>query len=350
MGDSNQQDSQIPPRSSVLLTKGGVVIIKLTSQEAPAILGSISQYLEHIHSGLYIANRSRQIIYWNRAAEQISGYSWKDITNTDSHSCLDTLAHISAACGQLCFHDCPLEQTLKDGQVREAHVYLHHKQGHLIEVFVRIFPIRSETGVIIAAGESFSLASQFWDPVCSQSEFSKLIAKSQTDTLTGLKNRCFGESFLSSKLQEARESNLPFALLFFDIDNFKFVNDQYGHDTGDLVLKTISSTLLGQLRPSDTFIRWGGDEFIIVFGGQLAKSELKVIANRLCCQTAELKIPNTSPPLSLSISLGVTQSRTGDSVVNLVKRADQNMYISKRNGGNQVTIHFPTKHSVSRTS
>ncbi len=217
-------------------------------------------------------------------------------------------------------------------------------------MFIRIFPIRNEAGDIIAAGESFSLASQFLDPICNQSEFSKLIAKSQTDTLTGLKNRCFGESFLTSKLQKARESKIPFALLFFDIDNFKFVNDQYGHDTGDLVLKTISSALLGQLRPSDTFIRWGGDEFIIVLGGQLSKDVLKTIANHLCCQTAELQIPipDTSPPFSLTISLGATWSHPGDSVISLVKRADQSMYISKRNGGNQATLRLSTKRSDNR--
>lgn len=300
----------------------------------------LSQYLDHIHSGLYVINSDCRIIYWNPSAEQITGYSRQDMT--DSRCCIHTLAHMDATGQQLCYCHCPLRQTLADGQVRSSTCYLHHKQGHLVEVSVHCFPIHDASGRMAGAGQSFIPMLYSLDPVGCQSLWNELVFYSYQDSLTGLKNRRFAESFLTSRLRKAKQDQLAFALLFFDIDRFKLINDQYGHDTGDLVLKDISQAISESLHPYDIVIRWGGDEFIIVPSEQITVKRLKTFARRLCAQVARLQIPATVPPFSLTISMGGTLSRPDDSVKTLIQRADRNMYVSKRNGGNMVTVSVPS--------
>lgn len=313
----------------------------LASQEKRVVSNSIVRYLDYIHSGLYIIDSKHQTVYWNNAAEQITGYSCEDMTSAGDFCCSSTLAHSDADGNLLCYNHCPLKRTLIDGQVRDSQVYLHHKQGHLVEVAVRCFPTRDPGGKLIGAGLSFVPVSNPINLAFCQSFLYELAIQSYYDSLTGLKNRRFAESLFIDRLQKAKQDNLPFGLLFFDIDAFKSINDQYGHDIGDLALKNVSHAISESLRPGDTVIRWGGDEFIVVLSGTLTVKNLRTIANRLCSRVASLKMFDLTPPLTLTISMGGTLSRMDDSVKTLVRRADQNMYISKRNGGNMATISLP---------
>lgn len=301
---------------------------------------TMEQCLEHLHSGIYILNNQRQIVYWNQAAEQITGFTSHEMLKTSERSCMDTLNHLNSDGEPLCYQHCPFEQTLCDAKIREDTLYLHRKHGGLVEVQVRIYPLFDDNTNIIGAVQSFIPAPPRISTSYKHSKLCELIAKSQTDSLTELKNRRFGEAFINRKLMQAQSTNYPFAIIFFDIDRFKHVNDHYGHDSGDLVLKTISRSVAAQLRPSDTFIRWGGDEFIIVLGNPFNIMSLESIAQRLVASVAGLELTELEPPLQLAISLGGTLSRTDDTVDTLIKRADENMYVSKRKGGNQATISY----------
>lgn len=158
------------------------------------------------------------------------------------------------------------------------------------------------------------------------------------DELTRLYNRKYLDFQLKSLKKEALEFDFTFGLLFFDIDKFKDVNDTYGHNIGDEVLKLVSSTIDNNIRNNDILGRWGGEEFIAIIRIENDK-ELKMIANKLRIKVkrATLEV-DSETNISVSISIGGTLYKSGETIENLISRADNNMYNSKRTGRNKVTI------------
>ena len=124
---------------------------------------------------------------------------------------------------------------------------------------VRISPLSDETGKVIGAVELFTDISNHRANELRVKELEQLAL---VDKLTQLANRRYIESQLEKNLAEFRRTQLPFAVYFFDIDHFKQINDTYGHDAGDEVLKFLSKTLIDNARAFDIYGRWGGEEFI----------------------------------------------------------------------------------------
>jgi diguanylate cyclase (GGDEF)-like protein len=157
------------------------------------------------------------------------------------------------------------------------------------------------------------------------------------DPLTGVGNRRYTEMDVVSRLEGMNRYGWPFGVAFVDIDHFKQVNDTYGHDTGDDVLKMISRTLLNSLRPFDFLGRWGGEEFVVSIT-YVSGDELSTVANRIrsLAEHSILSVPGSQ--LQVTVSIGVTPARPEDTPEALVKRADELMYRSKEAGRNRVTI------------
>jgi len=123
----------------------------------------------------------------------------------------------------------------------------------------------------------------------------------------------------------------------FDIDHFKKVNDTYGHNVGDEILKLIAQTLKVNIRGEDKIGRWGGEEFIAILKVDNI-FELEVIANKLCLLVANsFYTLDEKEKLSVTISIGGSMYKEGDDLNSLVSRADSNMYVSKELGRNRVT-------------
>lgn len=132
--------------------------------------------------------------------------------------------------------------------------------------------------------------------------------------------------------------DLPFGILFLDIDHFRDFNNNYGHALGDKVLKTISETLLSSIRKTDFIGRWGGEEFIGIFP-MVPEKELGIIAEkiRFLIENSILR-EEDGKEFYITVSVGGTLAKKGDSLESLINRADKQMYLSKNNGRNQVTI------------
>lgn len=157
------------------------------------------------------------------------------------------------------------------------------------------------------------------------------------DPLTHLPNRRSMEATITSRLAETLRYEVTFGVLFVDIDHFKSVNDTYGHETGDQVLRLVAETLARSLRPFDLSGRWGGDEFLVVILN-VDEAYLEVVAERVRALIAETHIPLKDNYLSVSVSIGGTLARNDDSSQTLVERADRLMYQSKVAGRNRVTL------------
>jgi len=289
--------------------------------------------LDNLFDGLYIIDREKRIIYCNKSAEGITGYSKAEVLGTQY--CCNVLMHIDAEGDSLCNGACPLDKTLRDGEAREVSVFLLHKDGYRTPVSVRVTPLIDERSIIVGVAEIFSNNSareQF------SMEIQELSNLAMVDTLTGLRNRRFAEKIFINKLYEVHNGGCPFGVLFFDIDHFKKVNDEYGHDVGDKVLQSISNTLLRGLRTSDVLIRWGGEEIIAILSGNFTEEKLKRVANKLRILVEKACIHTDDGILFITASVGGTLALPNDSPDSIVKRVDKLMYQSKANGRNCVTI------------
>ncbi|WP_054954656.1 sensor domain-containing diguanylate cyclase [Paenibacillus dakarensis] len=155
---------------------------------------------------------------------------------------------------------------------------------------------------------------------------------SVTDKLTGLKNRRFFQERLEGCIARHSKTGQLFSVLIIDIDHFKKVNDTFGHQAGDDVLKQLADTLTEHSHDKDTIARLGGEEFVIILPGTDAHTaKSKAEALRFVVEHAEWRI------VHITVSIGVATMTLEDSDLTLLNKADQALYVSKENGRNRVT-------------
>ncbi|MCP3924147.1 MAG: GGDEF domain-containing protein [Desulfobacterales bacterium] len=156
-----------------------------------------------------------------------------------------------------------------------------------------------------------------------------------TDTLTGLSNRHSYNEFIEYEYNRANRSDKDLSLIMFDIDNFKKINDTYGHDIGDLVLIELAKTVRGLIRQIDSVFRIGGEEFVIITpytSGQQASKLAEIIREKI----EEHRFDTVN---SVTISLGIHQCGSKDTIESIYKKADKAMYRSKKSGKNRVSVY-----------
>ena len=158
------------------------------------------------------------------------------------------------------------------------------------------------------------------------------------DSLTQLYNQRFTRSHLEYEVDRHYRYRAVLSIVFFDIDNFKAVNDTYGHQVGDTVLQEIGGAVRETIRRADIAGRYGGEEFLIL-GPQTTMQGGVVLAERLRKAVSLLSIPVQGEELKVTISIGVASSNPNkpDSAEELFRRADEALYVSKNSGKNKVT-------------
>ena len=291
------------------------------------------EVLSYMYEGVYVVDKERRIVFWNYGSEQITGYTSEEVVNK---FCYDNiLQHVTEEGVQLCFGGCPLHHTLKTGEVMEADVFLHHKDGHRVPVTVKSIPIYDEDKNIVAAIEVFTDTRY---KKATYDENRRLKELLTIDELTGISNRRYLDFHLKNVINEANEFELNFGILFIDIDKFKSINDTYGHSIGDEILKLVSQTLSANVRGDDKIGRWGGEEFIAVLRLPNQNALLRMAEKLRLLVSESFYILENDKPLSVTISVGGTMFNHGEDITSLVSRADKNMYNSKDTGRNKVTI------------
>jgi len=158
------------------------------------------------------------------------------------------------------------------------------------------------------------------------------------DPLTGLNNRRFLENHLSTMIENARMRRAPLTLMILDIDHFKSVNDTYGHDCGDEVLKGFADRLRGIIRGGDLLCRLGGEEFVIVMPGVNAQAASRIAERaRQAIEQEAFVMAATGQTIPITASIGLAERRDDTNPHELYRRADQALYRSKSEGRNRVT-------------
>jgi len=159
-----------------------------------------------------------------------------------------------------------------------------------------------------------------------------------TDALTGLYNRYYMESHLAALVEQAAARGKSLAVIMLDIDYFKSINDTFGHDAGDDVLRELATRLRKSIRGIDLACRYGGEEFVIVMP-DTDMAVATIVAERLRRRIAAepFVVQQGARSIEATISIGLaTLDTADDTVAKIVKRADQALYRAKRDGRNRV--------------
>lgn len=286
--------------------------------------------INSLHEGIYFADLDRRILFWNKAAEDITGYSAEEIVGKP---CPETnLNHIDEDGRPLCEIGCPLFATNIDGKPRRARVFVRHREGYRVPIVVNVTPVQKD-GRIIGSIENFTQNSP---TVYEDALVERLSGIAMHDALTGLPNRRYLESFLSFKLEEYARFNKPLAVLFADIDDFRLFNNNYGHEFGDTVLKSIAKSLKKSVRRDDLLGRWGGEELLGVYSLN-QPFDAPILAEKFRLLVEHTEIPHEGSPLRVTVSVGITVAQPGDTAESIVSRADRLMYRSKKEGKNRIS-------------
>lgn len=191
------------------------------------------------------------------------------------------------------------------------------------------------SAVLIAALYFFS--SYQHRLLLAQLAVDRLAHLSNTDDLTKLPNRRRMAALIGTELAGFADRGGGFALMLFDIDHFKAINDQFGHGVGDKVLVMLTARVGQVLRDSDTLGRWGGDEFVALVRG-VEPEQASRMANALCAQMAAAPLFDDH---RVTISCGATVAAAGDSIDSVLQRADAALYAAKRAGRNGAESFLP---------
>ena len=211
---------------------------------------------------------------------------------------------------------------------------------------VSIFPLSPEKGLALIVihdqtpmqETQYKLRKKIDEINSLKAELERYVKKieqlSITDSLTKIYNRSKFESSLDYEIERARRYGNPLSLIIFDIDHFKSINDTYGHLIGDSVLMEIANLVKNNIRSTDIFARWGGEEFVIL-APNINKEQARILAEKIRRLIANHRFKYVD---HVTVSLGVTEFLPTDNKESFIKRADEALYLAKRKGRNRVEV------------
>lgn len=284
----------------------------------------LSLALEGAKLGMWDWDLERGHMSFNAIAERLLGYRPGEVASRlesvralahpdDEHRLVEEMEnHLSGAAP---FFDVDVRMRRNDGEYVWTNIRgrasEHARGGRVVRV----------TGMMVDISERKRLERQ-------------LEQLARTDELTGLYNRRRGNELLEREMDRSRRNGNPFSLVLLDIDQFKGVNDRFGHEAGDRVLIEVAQLLRRRLRRTDFAARWGGEEFALV----LADADLesgRQVAEELLARMGEIRTPDGD---GTSASFGVVEFRSDDTVSGMIRRADRLMYRAKRAGRARVEV------------
>ncbi len=277
--------------------------------------------------GIIITDIEGEILAVNPAFTRITGYSSAEVIGKNPRL-------LNSGIQSRDFY-VEFWRALREEGVWQGEVYNRRKNGEIYPEWLNVTTVRGNDGKILSY-------------IAVLSDLSRLLAAEKQlaylahyDALTQLPNRHLFSDRLELGIAQAKRAGQRFALLFVDLDNFKPVNDTYGHLAGDIVLKEIATRLVTSVRESDTVARLGGDEFVIIAPGLSGEAEI----GRLCAKLIEAigrPIPVEGRHLIISASFGCAVfPEHGNDALTLLKRADDTMYRAKKAGGGHYALFGP---------
>jgi len=300
------------------------VTARLAAQVGAAVhkLGTAQHILSIADLAVLATDAEGNITETNRGAAQMFGYTESELLGLSVHLLLPPHFRLR--------HAALLRQFVAgvDTERRMAgrsEVMGYRKDGSF-------FPVEASIAKVRVEGD-WLLAVTMRDLTERKKAEDDLTRRATHDPLTGLPNRALIRERLTTAMQHSRRSGISVALLFIDLDGFKLVNDTYGHDAGDAVLKAVTAKLIEQVRPGDTVARLAGDEFVVLCEQVEQPTAMSVLAERIN-DVMRLPIDFDGVALTVTASIGVAiGSGSTHACDDLLRSADTAMYAVKEKGG-----------------
>jgi len=303
----------------------------MTVKQAKLLTGDFyKNLLDSIFDAVYMVNNRGFITYWNKSCERITGFSAEEMVSTPYNN--TPLAYLDNETQQPVNRHSGIDIVLETGMSGTWKGYLRCKNGQRIPIQANISPIRDETGQIIGAVEVFRDTSAL---VALEDAHRQVLQISRKDQLTGLYNRSAINEILKAEIERSNRYKQPLSVIMIDIDHFKRINDNYGHDVGDKVLAKFGSILQYNLRAPDVVGRWGGEEFLIITP-ESTSAEAEILAQRI--RNIIRVIPPPQFPETITASFGVSQLKPSGTLDQLLYIADIALYQAKQQGRDRVVI------------
>lgn len=308
----------------------GLIGISRDSTERERIENRLRQaavVFQNTGDSVIITDINSNIIAVNQAFTEVMGYTEDEVMGKNANII------------QSGKHDEPYYKTMWDQLNTSGHwrgqIWNRHKSGQVVPGLLSINAVEDE------AGSPTHYVGVFTDISDIKRAEDELHHLAHHDPLTGLPNRLLFGDRLSHTIEHAHRNRQQFALLFLDIDRFKYINDSLGHAMGDQLLQEIARRLQRCIRGSDTVARLGGDEYLIILDNIHDVSYANRIAMKITEAIAEpVELDDRS--LRISASLGISlYPQDGDDPVTLTKHADTAMYRAKEEGRDRIRFYSP---------
>jgi len=286
----------------------------------------MSDILENVSAYIYMKDTQGRYLYANRPMRDMFNAPMEEIVGFDDSKFYDasTAANIKQSDQQV------LQQ--KEAQ-RSEETHPNPLTGHTSVYLTTKLPLKHEDGNI------YALCGIATD-ITKEKEIEEHIRHmAQYDALTSLPNRALFADRLQQTFANAKRSHEHFGLMYIDLDKFKPINDTYGHEGGDFVLKEAAQRMQSCVRQSDTVARLGGDEFVVLLSSLNTDHDAFEVGEKIR-HILNLPFNMSGTIMNISSSIGVAiYPEHGDDEKILVKNADTAMYYAKENGRNNVTIY-----------
>jgi diguanylate cyclase (GGDEF)-like protein/PAS domain S-box-containing protein len=280
---------------------------------------------ENTTEGIIITNEKAEIISVNNAFSKITGYEFEEVKNKNPRI-LKSGKHDKD------FYKNLWENLLKENSYK-CEIWNRKKNGEIYPEWLNISVVKDKDGNILNYVALFSDISKIKD------SSAKIEFLAHHDPLTNLPNRLLLKARLNKSIEKANELQQRLAIFFIDIDNFKIINDTYGHSIGDNIINLVANRLSRNIRKNDTISRIGGDEFIIVIEDILEIKDIESIAKKILNDFEEpIKMEEYLFEVTISIGISVFPNN-GLDVEDLIKHADTAMYSAKNGGKNQFQFY-----------
>lgn len=278
-------------------------------------------------NGLLVTDADNKICAVNSAFTRITGYEASEVMGRDP-SLLSAGRHDSA------FYQAFWIELIEAGSW-SGEFFNRRKNGQIYPDWKTVKVVKNAVGATVA------YLSVFADSSHQHSETEQLSRLAYHDALTGLPNRRLLDDRMVHAISQAQRDGAGLSLLFIDLDRFKPINDDLGHEVGDRVLQEIGLRLKKSIRQCDTAARVGGDEFVVLLQSAVRPEDIETIATTLLSKLSE-PIVAGEHQLLIGASIGCARyPQDGLDSVSLLKHADSAMYAAKRFGGNHFCLHEP---------
>lgn len=322
-------------RTEITRVKEAEQVLLRSNAELEALVGERASELKEreevlslitnsAHDAIVMVDDSGNLTYWNIAANTIFGYSHDEVMG--KHFLALVVPPESLYREHLETNFKHLVETGSGYNAEAVELKIARKGG--AECFVELFFSAVQ---IKGRWHGIGIARDITDR--KQVE-ENLKLQATTDALTGIANRRLFDSSIETEISRATRHQLPLALMIMDIDHFKQINDDFGHQAGDQVLVALTQLISEHIRADDFFVRWGGEEFVILSPGIDAEN-MRLLAEKLRTVIENHVFPGVD---HLTCSFGLAEFARGESIEHFIRRADAGLYRAKANGRNRVEM------------